>query len=308
LIFGSFFTWNTLKNFVRQTFPKSIAVEAKIPKDLWTIRGDSTQLHQVLMNLCVNARDAMSDGDTLSISAANQFLDEQYVRLNWEAKVGPYLVITVCDTGTGIPPEIVERIFDPFFTTKELGKGTGLGLSTVRGIIKAHGGFITVRSEVGRGSQFGVYLPAAEIDQIEREAERNLPRGKGELILLVDDEVEIREITKKTLETYNYRVLTASDGIEAIAVYAQHQERIDAVLLDLIMPEMDGLTAMRTLHKINPNLKIIAVSGVVTEQKAAEATEIGSRAFLAKPYTTEELLLTLRSVISNSHKAILNDS
>jgi PAS domain S-box-containing protein len=297
-----------VKNFVRQTFPKSIAVEAKIPKDLWTIRGDSTQLHQVLMNLCVNARDATSDGGTLSISAANQFLDEQFVRLNWEAKVGPYLVITVCDTGTGIPPEIVERIFDPFFTTKELGRGTGLGLSTVRGIIKAHGGFITVRSEVGRGSQFGVYLPAAEIDQIEREAERNLPRGEGELILLVDDEVEIREITKKTLETYNYRVLTASDGIEAIAVYAQHQERIDAVLLDLIMPEMDGLTAMRTLYKINPSIKMIAVSGVATEQKAAGATEIGNCAFLAKPYTTEELLLTLRSVISNSHKAILNDS
>jgi PAS domain S-box-containing protein len=289
-----------VKNFVQQTLPKSIAVEAHIPKNLWTVRADPTQLHQVLMNLCVNARDAMSDGGTLSISAANQFLDEQYVRLNLEAKVEPYLVITVSDTGTGIPPEIVERIFDPFFTTKELGQGTGLGLSTVMGIIKAHGGFITVRSEVGRGSQFQVYLPAAETEQTEPEAKQDLLGGERELILLVDDEAEIREITKKTLETYNYRVLTASDGIEAIAVYAQDQDRIDAVLLDLMMPQMDGLTAMRTLHKINPNIKMIAVSGVTTKERTAAATEIGSQAFLAKPYRTEELLLTLRSVICNS--------
>ena len=193
------------------------------------------------------------------------------------------------------------EIFDPFFTTKELGQGTGLGLSTVRGIIKAHDGLITVRSEVGRGSQFQVYLPAAETDQTEREAEQDLPKGQGELILLVDDEAEIREITKKTLETYNYRVLTASDGIEAIAVYAQDRDRIDAVLLDLMMPQMDGLKAMRTLHKINPNIKMIAVSGVTTKERTAAATEIGSQAFLAKPYRTEELLLTLRSVICNSY-------
>lgn len=286
-----------VKNFMQQTFPKSITVEANIPKNLWTVRGNSTQLHQVLMNLCVNARDAMSDGGTLSISATNQFLDEQSVRLNWEAKVGAYLVITISDTGTGISPEIIERIFEPFFTTKELGHGTGLGLSTAIGIVKAHGGFLTVQSEVGEGSQFQVYLPAAETDQTEPEAERDLPRGKGELILIVDDEAEIREITKKTLETYNYRVLTARDGIEAIAVYVQERERIDGVLLDLMMPEMDGLIAMRTLRKINPNIKLIAVSGVATKEKADAAIEMGSQAFLAKPYTSEQLLLTLRSVI-----------
>jgi CheY-like chemotaxis protein len=214
--------------------------------------------------------------------------------------VGPYIVITVADTGTGIPPEILDRIFEPFFTTKEIGKGTGLGLSTVIGIIKSHGGFVKVYSEVGRGTQFKVYLPEAEVDQITPVEDLELPTGKGELILVVDDEAAIRDITKTSLETYNYRALTASDGIEAIALYAEHRQEISVVLTDMMMPSMDGATTIRTLRKIEPHVKIVAVSGLVSKDKLAQVASIGVKTFLPKPYTTKELLTTLHEVLSSN--------
>ena len=243
----------------RETFPKSIVIEEYIGPDLWLIQGDETQLHQVLMNLCVNARDAMPDGGKLFISAENLSLDEQYSCTNLNIAVGHYILITVTDTGIGISPEIIERIFEPFFTTKEPGQGTGLGLSTVMGIVKNHGGTIEVKSDLSSGTQFKVYLPAAEeIATTETQTGETIPSGRGELILVVDDEAPIREITKATLENYNYRVITASDGLEAITIYAQQPQEIEVVLMDLIMPEMDGLTAMRALKKINPHVKLIA--------------------------------------------------
>ena len=293
-----------VRNLIEQTFPKSIAVECDIPQDLWMVRADPNQLHQVLINLCVNARDAMPNGGTLSLSAANQFLDEQYARMNLEAKVGPYIMLTVADKGMGIPAAIQERIFEPFFTTKEVGQGTGLGLATVTGIIKGHGGFIQVNSEEGRGTQFQVYLPAVETTVTSKTTpvvEQEFPTGQGELILLVDDEAPIREITKKSLEMYNYRVLTASDGIETLALYAQYQEQIGVVVMDLVVPEIDGLTAMRTLKKINPAVKMIAVSGSASQEKTDAAAKIGSQAFLAKPYTVGELLLTLQRLLRNQN-------
>lgn len=282
----------------QQTFPKSIAViNDLVNKDLWTVWADATQLHQVLMNLCINARDAMPNGGTLTISAENILIDEQYARIDLDAKVGPYIVISIADTGTGIRPEISERIFEPFFTTKKLGQGTGLGLSTAIGIIKSHGGFLKVYSELGRGSQFKVYLPATEGVQTQQTEDSNLPKGNGELILVVDDELAIREITKTLLEKYNYQVLTASDGIEAIAIYNQHQERIAIVLMDMMMPSMDGSTTIRALHKINPQLKIIATSGLTSNKKLVEATGVGIESFLPKPYTAKELLETLKKLI-----------
>jgi len=289
-----------IKQIAKQTFPKSIEIYTDISPNLWTVSADATQLHQVLMNLVVNARDAMPDGGTLSISAANFFIDENYAQMNLDAQVGPYIVITVSDTGTGIPPEIVDRIFEPFFTTKELGVGTGLGLSTVIGIIKSHGGFVNVYSEVRQGTKFKVYLPAVEGTQTQQAEDSELYTGHGKLILVVDDELAIREITKISLETYNYKVLTAIDGIEAIALYAQHKHKISAVLMDMMMPLLDGQTASRTLQKINPQVKIIAVSGLASSDKVAAAMANGVKAFLSKPYTVRELLHTINAVNSTN--------
>ncbi|MBW4670248.1 MAG: response regulator [Cyanomargarita calcarea GSE-NOS-MK-12-04C] len=288
-----------IEQVVKETFPKSIEVNTLLPQNLWTVSGDATQLHQVIMNLCVNARDAMPDGGTLRITAENFLIDENYVRMNLDARVGSYIVITVADTGIGIPQEILDRIFEPFFTTKELGKGTGLGLSTVLGIVKSHGGFINVSSEVSRGSQFQVYLPAQESrETIDRE-EVELPKGNGELILVVDDEDSIRDITKISLESHNYQAITACDGIEAIALYAEYRDKISLVLTDMAMPSMDGLTTIRTLKKINPAVKIIAVSGLASTDKINAANDIGIKAFLSKPFTAKQLLQTISTVSMN---------
>jgi two-component system, cell cycle sensor histidine kinase and response regulator CckA len=290
-----------IKQIAQETFPKSITLSANISQFLGTVYGDATQLHQVLMNLCVNARDAMPFGGTLRISAQNLFIDENSARMHLDAKVGSYIVITIADTGTGIPPEILDRIFEPFFTTKDMGKGTGLGLSTVMGIVKSHGGFINVYSELGQGTQFKVYLPAAEAIQTEPAEDSEFPKGHGELILIVDDEPAIRDITQTSLQAYNYRVLTASDGIEAVALYADRRDEISVVLTDMMMPSMDGPTTIRTLRKINPQVKIIAVSGLTSSDKLATAVDIGVKTCLSKPFTVKELLETLQKVL-HPHK------
>jgi two-component system, cell cycle sensor histidine kinase and response regulator CckA len=286
-----------IKQLAEEIFPQSIEIYTHIPLDLQTVCGDTTQLHQVLTNLCLNARDAMPNGGMLMISAENAFLDEHYVRTNLDAHVGPYVVITVADTGVGIPPGILDRIFEPFFTTKEFGKGTGLGLSTVIGIVKSHDGFIKVYSEVGRGTQFRVYLPAVETATTLLAEDLNLPMGEHELILVVDDEASIREVIKTSLETYNYRVLTARDGIEAITLYVQYEDEIKVVLADMIMPSMDGVITIRTLQKMNSDVKIIALSGLISSDRVAVAVSAGAQAFLPKPFTTKELLQTLHKVL-----------
>ncbi|MBW4500598.1 MAG: response regulator [Scytonema hyalinum WJT4-NPBG1] len=285
---------------LKETFPKSVEVYIDIAPDLWLVSGDGTQLHQVLMNLCVNARDAMLNGGTLSICAENLLIDENYARMHLEAKTGPYTVTTVSDTGVGIPREVLDRIFEPFFTTKEQGKGTGLGLSTVIGIVKSHGGFVNVYSEVGSGTSFKIYLPAVQEMEAQPAQEVEILAGQGELILVVDDEPSIQEITKASLETYNYKILTANDGIEAIALYAQHKHEISAVLIDMMLPALDGLTAMRTLQKINPQVKIIASSGLMSSSKLAAVMGSGAKTFLSKPYTLKELLHTLQMVLSEN--------
>lgn len=287
-----------IKHIVKEIFPKAIEFYTDISPELWSVSADATQLHQVLMNLVVNARDAMPNGGTLSITARNLFIDESYVRMYLDAAVGPYIVITVADTGTGIAPEIMDRIFEPFFTTKEFGKGTGLGLSTVIGIVKSHSGFVNVYSEIRRGTQFKVYLPAAEENQTSQVQNLELPAGKEELILVVDDEDMIREVTKTLLETHKYNVVTASDGIEAVTLYAQHKDKISAVLMDMMMPVMDGPTTIRTLQKIKPQVKLIAVSGLVSSDKVRAAMNIGVKTFLPKPYTAQELLETVSRVIN----------
>jgi two-component system, cell cycle sensor histidine kinase and response regulator CckA len=284
-----------LDQVIQSTFPKSIHITRET-WDLWLVAADTTQLHQVFMNLCLNARDAMPQGGTLSITAENQTIDETYARMHLDAKAGSYVVITFADTGIGILPEHVDRIFEPFFTTKPLAEGTGLGLSTAIGIIRNHGGFITVSSEVGRGTQFQVFLPAIEGSEPSPEESPALPMGQGELILVVDDEENIRETLKITLESQSYRVLTARDGIEAIATYAKHQADINAVLMDMMMPAMGGQTTIQTLRQFNPRLKVIAFSGIETPGSLTET--IGVNAFLAKPYTSADLLQTLHRVLN----------
>lgn len=283
---------------VKATFPKSIQVRTTLLHDLWTISGDATQLHQVLMNLCVNARDAMPEGGTLSLTAENLWLDQQYVEIHPEAHVGPYVVVTVADTGMGIPPELLERVFEPFFTTKELGKGTGLGLSTVQSILKNHNGFVTLSSQVGVGTQFKLYFPALPTAEAHLDTDQEPPAGQGELILFVDDEAAIREITKTSLETYGYRVVTASDGVEAVTHFARQQDEIAVVVTDMMMPAMDGPTLIRTLQKLNPQVKIIAVSGLEANERLAAVTGTGVQGFLLKPYTARDLLSTLHQVLS----------
>ncbi len=267
-----------------------------MPAGLWTVVGDPTQLHQVLLNLCVNARDVMPGGGALTISAENVALDEYYAALNPEAHPGPYVCVHVEDTGTGIPPGIIEKIFDPFFTTKELGKGTGLGLSTTLGIVKSHGGFLQVYSEPGHGTKFHVFLPA-ETDfrgEAAEEATTELPRGHGELILVVDDESSVRQITRQTLEACGYRVSLATNGSEALAAYATHGPEIAVVLTDMTMPVMNGPVLIEVLHKLNPALPIIAASGLAADSQAASARVAR---FLLKPFTAETLLNALGQVL-----------
>ncbi|MDM9384227.1 PAS domain S-box protein [Chlorogloeopsis sp. ULAP01] len=288
-----------IEQVVKSTFPKSIEICIHIPtSNLWTILADPTQIHQVLMNLCVNARDAMANGGTLSLSAKNFHVDENYARMNLEAKAGNYVLVTVSDTGCGIPPDLLERIFEPFFTTKEPGKGTGLGLSTVIGIIKNHGGFVSVYSEVGKGSQFKLFLSAINTSTTQEANDSQAVRGNGELILVVDDEKFIRDIAKTSLEEFGYRVLIASDGIEAFSLYAQHKDEISLVLMDIQMPSIDGFQAIRILQQINPSVKIIVISGLTSNHKLLEASSIHVQAFLPKPYTIKELLDTINDVLS----------
>jgi two-component system, cell cycle sensor histidine kinase and response regulator CckA len=286
-----------LRQLINQTFPKSIDIQIYIPEGLWMIVGDNTQLHQVLMNLCINARDAMPNGGVLSLLPENLWIDEQYAKMELEAKVGPYLVVTISDTGVGIAPDILDRIFDPFFTTKEPGKGTGLGLSTAIGIVKSYGGFVKVSSKVGKGTQFKVFFPATETT--DGVAQENLPflEGNGELILVVDDESSILSICKEALELHNYRVLTAADGIDAIAQYVQHKNEISVVLMDMMMPELGGEGAIKTLKLLNPQVKIIATSGIATNQGVAKAA--GAEAvFLSKPFTVDDLLSVLHCALA----------
>jgi len=290
-----------IEQVTKSTFPKSIKICKSLPSEkLWKVLVDPTNIHQILMNLCLNARDAMLQGGTLWIKAENYLVDENFTRMELSAKVGPYVLITIQDTGIGIPAPILERIFEPFFTTKELGNGTGLGLSTVIGIVKNYGGFVKVNSEVGKGTKFQVYLPSMQVEAIKQPENLELPNGNRELILVVDDEIAILEISKTLLEDSNYRTITARNGIEAISLYVQFKNEIKIVLMNMMMPSMDGLTSIKILREINSQVKIITISGVSTEQEIAEVMNSGVNGFLRKPYTFSQLLNIVRDVLSES--------
>jgi CheY-like chemotaxis protein len=279
------------------TFPKSIRVESDLPGDLWPVQGSPTQLHQIFLNLCVNARDAMPEGGELTLTAANCRLDVATAAQIAEARPGAFLKVEVRDTGTGIPPEVLAQIWEPFFTTKGEGKGTGLGLSTVRGILHQHAGFVSVQTQAGQGTAFTIYLPAVVDGELSRAtvSPAELPRGDGELILVVDDEELVCELTAQTLNGHGYRAVTALDGAEAIAVFAPRAAEVRLLLTDLDMPVLGGAALARTLHRLQPDLRIIAMSGTGSAPKAV-ACELMS-AFLAKPFQPETLLPLIHRVL-----------
>jgi PAS domain S-box-containing protein len=274
-------------SIARQTFPKSIEINLDLAtEDLWMVSVDATQIHQVLMNLFVNARDAMPNGGSITASAQNIVLDDTSAKLH-NVEAGSYLNIAVTDTGIGIGQEQIEQIFDPFFTTKAT--GTGLGLSTVLGIIKSHDGAIQVDSEIALGTCFNIYLPAAAQSEDKQPVETPaLFDGNGQLVLVVDDEAAIREISKASLEAYNYQVMLASDGIEAIDLYKIDRDKIAIVVLDMMMPQLDTPSIIGVLKQMNPNVKIVLMSGLTTNESIV--LEYGLQAFLPKPFTMTDLL------------------
>jgi two-component system, cell cycle sensor histidine kinase and response regulator CckA len=284
---------------VSETFPKGIDVRLNLPTDVWPVDADRTQLHQVVLNLCVNARDAMPKGGTLSMALERVDLDEVGAGLMPPARPGPYVVLTVADSGHGIAADILDKIFDPFFTTKEPGQGTGLGLATVHGIVASHGGFVDVHSVVGRGTEFLVYLPAAPVQGGQADAETDgaeLVRGTGQRVLVVDDERLVREMLRFTLETHGYAVTTAESGAQALEVYGRSPGGFDVVLMDTWMPHMDGLSAIRRLARTDPLARVIAMSGLAEVRDTALATHPVVKMFLLKPWRTVELLAAIHDV------------
>ncbi|MGV3757139.1 MAG: response regulator [Verrucomicrobiota bacterium] len=287
-----------MEKIIRGTFPKNISLKANYAKGLRTILGDNTQLHQVLLNLCVNARDSMPNGGTLTLEAENVEIDAAYASSVPEAVPGSYVVWRVIDTGTGIPPELVERIFEPFFSTKGPDKGTGLGLSTVMGIIKSHGGFVRVYSVVGQGTTFSVYLPAdgGSTDTAVAEKLPDAFRGNGEYILVADDEPAVRQAARAVLTALNFNVITAADGTEALIQVAEKRAELRMVLTDAHMPHMDGLGFVRVLKRMLPDVGIVIASGRLDEREMKEFISLGVSAILEKPFTQEKLVEALKVV------------
>jgi PAS domain S-box-containing protein len=292
-----------MEHMVKDTFPKNIRIQFSISEDISAFLGDPTQMHQILLNLCLNARDAMPDGGTLIVNAENCYLDERCDAMGTRSKAGRYVKISVTDSGTGIPPNIVGKIFEPFFTTKDIGKGTGLGLSTVMAIVKSHQGIVNVYSEPGRGTTFRVYLWAMENSfEGKQKQTQQAPnhRGNGETILLVDDEPSILKIARRNLEAFGYRTLTAQDGVEALAIYERRGNEIAAVLTDTNMPIMDGEALIGKLLQINPTVRIVKVSGFSSHGSDDGLPHTGVVRFLAKPYTAATLVKAIAAVLEET--------
>jgi two-component system cell cycle sensor histidine kinase/response regulator CckA len=289
-----------------QTFPRNIDIKTQFPADLWMVTGDATQLHQVLLNLCVNARDAMMpEGGVLTLAAENIEVDQHFKKMNPGSELGEYVVLKVTDTGAGMTTETMDKIFDPFFTTKEVGKGTGLGLATVIGIVKSHTGFLTVQSELKIGTTFRIFLPAtAKNSQPETvEVEGASLRGEGQLVLVVDDEAPIREALVQTLQDNGYRAYTAEDGSDALALYFQRREEIKLVLTDLAMGQMDGIALVRALRRLDPAVKVVVSSGHCPPEQVVALEGLGVKRFLDKPYTASKLLKILHDTLAEQPAA-----
>lgn len=298
-----------VEEMTEETFPEDIEVQTHTASDVRPIVGDATQIQQVLMNLCVNARDAMPDGGTLSIEARTVHFSESDARRNIEAEPGAYVRIAVQDTGTGMPDDVVDKIFEPFFSTKEEGEGTGLGLSTAYSILQSHDGFLDVESEEGVGTTFWMYLPVAE-EEVAPDGpepgtsapERAPYEGDGRRLLVVDDEEFVLESAQQTLEAVGYEVVTALDAAAGLRRIEKEEDAIDGVVTDLRMPGMGGLELIRTLHAQHPALPIVAASGVA-DGCTEKALNAGAQAFLAKPFTAEKLEEALQEALRSTEEA-----
>jgi PAS domain S-box-containing protein len=288
-------------HFASETFPSTIRIQLDLPADVWTVQADATQLSQVLLNLALNARDAMPDGGKLTLTAANEEITEESSAGHPGCSPGPHVVITVADTGAGIAAENLEHIFEPFFTTKDVGKGTGLGLATVHAIVREHRGFVTVQSAPGQGAIFRVHLPASPGLETPRPKARpsTASHGEGQTILVIDDEPALRDLTRHSLERHGYRVMTASDGAEGVAMFAQNREHIALVITDMAMPVMDGAATINALHRIDERLPIIATSGHDPSGRLTREIQDQIRYFLPKPYGPDQLLAAIRENLSS---------
>jgi CheY-like chemotaxis protein len=281
---------------ITRTFDRKIKTEMTLAPDLWTIEGDKSQIEHVILNLCLNSRDAMPEGGILSIETFNTEITKE-TKPYRHMKEGKYAVIKVLDTGTGMDEEILKRIFEPFFTTKEVGKGTGMGLSMAYGVVKNHNGFIEVDSALGKGSAFTIYLPATE-KKAEKETAVSKPlhKGKGS-ILVIDDEELIRNVARDILHELDYDVLLASGGKEGIKIYADKKDIIGLVILDMIMPEMGGKETFKKLKEINPDVKILISSGYGQDSLPEQVMDNGEAGFIQKPYNINEIAEIIKEVL-----------
>jgi len=292
-------------NLVRETFPKNIQIYVDYSGEPATVLADPSQLHQVLMNLCVNARDAMPEGGVLFVNLENRTLDEKAARVHPKARPIPYVVFRVADNGLGIPPEMLEHIFDPFFTTKPAGKGTGLGLATVLGIAENHDGFVTVESQVGQGTTFEVYLPAsvAQLDPGTARRPAAAPRGREELVLIVDDEPAIVRLAETILRNQGYQTLAATSAAGALEHLDRQAGEIQIVLTDMMMPFTDGSQLIAAIRGSGCQVPIVAMSGVATEQFQQETIAQGVSGFLRKPFSAEQLFAAVGAALASGNLA-----
>lgn len=290
---------NDVARLLAETFPKTITITTHLARELPLITADINQLHQVLLNLCINARDAMPSGGTLTLRTRLAAEEEVQTKAPGSASQ-QYIVVEVKDTGTGMSEEIRRRVFEPFFTTKERGKGTGLGLAVVYGIVQSHAGLVDIMSAPGVGTTFFVYLPArgvaAEAERVSESVPEALPSGT-ETILIVEDEEPLRELAQSVLEAHGYNVLTAADGEQALEVYRQHHEAIHLVLSDLGLPKLSGYDVFQQLLHINPFVRFMLTSGYIDPDQKAEILAMGAKHVLQKPYTPNDLLLKVRAAL-----------
>ena len=287
---------------IQETFPREIEVAVEADPNLWMVFADGNQLHQVVMNLCVNARDAMPKGGQLRLQLQNVTLTEPSPDLGPEMKLGEFVVLRVEDTGDGMPPEIIGRIFDPFFTTKGIGRGTGLGLSTVVSIVRNHGGFVVVESQPGAGSRFDVYIPSTSQPAGIAKADEatDFPEGAGRCVLLVDDERPIRDVMRRLLERQGFRVLSAGNGAEGLELFGAHRDEVCLVLTDVMMPVLDGVALCRAVRDMDPAVRLVVMSGLTDEKRMRELQALGVTEFVTKPSDARELMAAIQRAFGSA--------
>jgi CheY-like chemotaxis protein len=295
----------SMQSLLAKSIPKMIEIKTNLDENIFPTNADSTQIGQIIMNLVINARDAMGDSGSITIATRNIIVSEDTFTGGLNIPDGNYIEISVSDTGCGMEQEVMQHIFEPFFTTKEVGKGTGLGLAVVHGIVKNHEGFIYCESELDKGTTFRILFAASTSGKPEQKITvQSQPSADGtETILFVDDEKSILEIAKETLSMHGYNVKTAQSGEEALEIYNAGKDNIELVILDLIMPGKGGKKCLNDLVEINPKIKVLMTSGYSSSQQIEELTQAGAAGFINKPYRPDDLLFTIRDIIDTPSSA-----